>query len=149
MKIAIASDHRGYKMKEEIKKYLTEKEIEHVDFGTGSEERMDYPTVAVKATKSVQTKECELGILICGTGFGMCLVANKFKGIRCTPCHDEETAKFAKMHNNANVLALGAEHLTPHDAIRILRVFLASEFAGGRHSERLKMIEEIENENMK
>ena len=149
MKIAIASDHRGYKMKEEIKKYLTEKEIEHVDFGTESEERMDYPTVAVKAAKAVQTKECEFGILICGTGFGMCLVANKFKGIRCTPCYDEETAKFAKMHNNANVLALGAEHLTPHDAIRILRVFLASEFAGGRHSERLKMIEQIENENMK
>lgn len=149
MKIAIASDHRGYKMKEEIKKYLTEKEIEYVDFGTGSEERMDYPTVAVEATKAVQSKECELGILICGTGFGMCLVANKYKGIRCTPCHNEETAKFAKMHNNANVLALGAEHLTPHDAIRILRVFLASEFAGGRHSERLKMIEQIENENMK
>lgn len=149
MKIAIASDHRGYKMKEEIKKYLTEKEIGYVDFGTDSEERMDYPTVAVKATKAVQSKECELGILICGTGFGMCLVANKFKGIRCTPCYDEDTAKFAKMHNDANVLALGAEHLTPHDAIRILRVFLASSFAGGRHSERLKMIEEIENENMK
>ena len=110
---------------------------------------MDYPEVATKATKAVQNKECELGILICGTGFGMCLVANKFKGIRCTPCYDEETAKFAKMHNNANILALGAEHLTAHDAIRILRVFLATPFEGGRHSDRLKMIEEIENENMK
>ncbi len=149
MTIAIASDHRGFKIKEEIKRYLEENDIKYKDFGTYSEERMDYPEVATKATKAVQNKECELGILICGTGFGMCLVANKFKGIRCTPCYDEETAKFAKMHNNANILALGAEHLTAHDAIRILRVFLATPFEGGRHSDRLKMIEEIENENMK
>lgn len=149
MTIAIASDHRGFKIKEEIKRYLDENDIKYKDFGTYSEERMDYPEVATKATKAVQNKECELGILICGTGFGMCLVANKFKGIRCTPCYDEETAKFAKMHNNANILALGAEHLTEHDAIRILRVFLATPFEGGRHSDRLKMIEEIENENMK
>ena len=149
MTIAIASDHRGFKIKEEIKRYLDENDIKYKDFGTYSEERMDYPEVATKATKAVQNKECELGILICGTGFGMCLVANKCKGIRCTPCYDEETAKFAKMHNNANILALGAEHLTAHDAIRILRVFLATPFEGGRHSDRLKMIEEIENENMK
>ncbi len=149
MTIAIASDHRGFKMKEELKKYLDEKEISYKDFGTYSDERMDYPVVAVEATKAVQSKECELGILICGTGFGMCLVANKFKGIRCTPCYDEETAKFAKMHNNANMLALGAEHLDANEAIRILRVFLASSFEGGRHSDRLKMIEEIEKENMK
>lgn len=149
MTIAIASDHRGFKIKEEIKRYLDENEINYKDFGTYSEERMDYPEVATKATKAVQNKECELGVLICGTGFGMCLVANKFKGIRCTPCYDESTAKFAKMHNNANILALGAEHLSAHDAIRILRVFLATSFEGGRHSERLKMIEEIEKENMK
>lgn len=149
MKIAIAADHRGFKMKEEIKRYLEEKDIAYEDFGTNSEERMDYPTVAVKATKAVQNKECEIGILICGTGFGMCLAANKFKGIRCTPCYDEDTAKYAKMHNNANILALGAEHLDVNSAIRILRVFLASSFEGGRHSDRLKMIEEIENENMK
>ena len=149
MTIAIASDHRGFKIKEEIKRYLDENEISYKDFGTYSEERMDYPEVATKATKAVQNKECELGVLICGTGFGMCITANKFKGIRCTPCYDESTAKFAKMHNNANILALGAEHLSAHDAIRILRVFLATSFEGGRHSERLKMIEEIEKENMK
>lgn len=149
MTIAIASDHRGFKIKEEIKRYLDENEIKYKDFGTNSEERMDYPEVAIKATKSVQNKECELGILICGTGFGMCLVANKFKGIRCTSCYNEETAKFARMHNNANILALGAEHLNSSDAIRILRVFLATPFEGGRHSDRLKMIEEIENENMR
>lgn len=149
MTIAIASDHRGFKMKEELKKYLDEKEINYKDFGTYSDERMDYPVVAVKATKAVQNKECDFGVLICGTGFGMCLVANKFKGIRCTPCYNEETAKFARMHNNANMLALGAEHLEENEAIRILRVFLASSFEGGRHTDRLKMIEEIEKENMK
>lgn len=149
MTIAIASDHRGFKMKEEIKKYLDEKEISYNDFGTYTEERMDYPKVAVKVAKAVQNKECDLGVLICGTGFGMSIVANKFKGIRCTPCYDEETAKFAKMHNDANILALGAEHLDSNEAIRILRVFLASSFEGGRHSDRLKMIEDIEKENMK
>ncbi|MBQ9297652.1 MAG: ribose 5-phosphate isomerase B [Clostridia bacterium] len=149
MKIAIASDHRGFKVKNEINRYLEEQNIEYEDFGTYTEERMDYPEVAVKVAEAVQKKECDLGILICGTGFGMSLVANKYKGIRCTPCYSEEAAKFARAHNDANILALGAEHLTPHDAIRILRVFLATEFEGGRHSERLKMIEEVENKNMK
>lgn len=149
MKIAIASDHRGFKIKEEIKRYLEENNIEYKDFGTNSEERMDYPEVAIKVAKEVQAHEDELGILICGTGFGMSIVANKFRGIRSTPCYNEETAKFARMHNNANILALGAENLKLNDAIKILRVFLATEFAGGRHSDRLKMIEEIENENMK
>lgn len=149
MKIAIASDHRGFKIKEEIKKYLEENDIDYKDFGTDSEERMDYPEVAEKVAKSVQAKECEIGVLICGTGFGMCIVANKFKQIRCTNCFSEESAKFARMHNDANVLALGAEHLNSHQAICILRVFLATEFEGGRHKQRLKMIEEIENKNMK
>ncbi len=149
MKIAIGSDHRGFKIKEKIKQYLEEQGIEYKDFGTHSEERMDYPIVAVEVTKSVQDKEFEKGILICGTGFGMSIVANKFKGIRCTPCYNEEAARYARMHNDANILALGAEHLTESDVIKILRVFLATEFAGGRHSERLKMIEKIENDNMK
>lgn len=149
MKIAVASDHRGFKVKNEINRYLEEQNIQYEDFGTYTEERMDYPEVAVKVAEAVQRKECDLGILICGTGFGMSLVANKYRGIRCTPCYSEEAAKFARAHNDANILALGAEHLTAHDAIRILRVFLATEFEGGRHSERLKMIEEVENKNMK
>ena len=149
MTIAIASDHRGFKIKEEIKRYLEENDIKYKDFGTYSEERMDYPEVATKATKAVQNKECELGILICGTGFGMCLVANKFKGIRCTPCYDETTAKFSRMHNDSNVLALGADYVSVNEAICILRMWIATEFEGGRHAERIKIIEEIENENMK
>ena len=147
--IAIGSDHGGYKLKEEIKKYLDEKEIKYVDCGCISEERVDYPDIAKAVAEKVQNKECEEGIVICRSGIGMSIVANKFKGIRCTPCYNEEAAKFARMHNDANILALGAEHLNSHEAICILRIFLATKFEGGRHSERLKMIEEIENENMK
>lgn len=148
-KIAIASDHRGFKIKEELKRYLEENGIEYKDYGAYTEERMDYPIVAKQVAKSVEENDDEIGVLICGTGFGMSIVANKFKGIRCTPCYNEEAAKFARMHNDANILALGAEHLNSHEAICILRIFLATKFEGGRHSERLKMIEEIENENMK
>ena len=147
--IAIGADHGGYKLKEEIKKYLAEKGIEYKDFGTNSEESIDYPIIAKAVAKSVQSKESNFGILICRTGYGMAIVANKFKGIRCVPCYNEETTKFAKMHNNMNVLALGADRLTNNEAICILRMALATEFEGGRHSERLKLIEEIEKENMK
>lgn len=149
MKIAIGADHGGYKLKEEIKKYLEEKEIEYKDFGTDSELRADYPMIAKEVSKSVQSKECEFGILICRTGYGMAMVANKFKGIRCAPCYNEETAKFARMHNNMNVMALGADHISTNEAICVLRMALATEFEGGRHQERLDMIEEIEKENMK
>ena len=149
MKIAIGADHGGYKLKEEIKRYLDEKKIEYKDFGTDSELRTDYPLIAKEVSESVQNKEYDFGILICRTGYGMAMVANKFKGIRCAPCYDEETAKFARMHNNMNILALGADHITTNEAICILRIALATEFEGGRHQERLDMIEEIEKENMK
>ena len=147
--IAIGCDHGGYKLKEELKKYMDEKEIEYKDFGTMSEESIDYPNIAKKVAMAVQSKECEKGILICRSGIGMSICANKFKGIRCTPCYEEETAKYARMHNDSNVLALGADYITTNEAICIFRVWLATEFEGGRHEERLKLIEEIENENMK
>ena len=147
--IAIGSDHGGYKLKEEIKKYLDEKGIEFRDFGTVSEERVDYPEIAKEVSKSVQKKEAEFGILICKTGLGMSIVANKFKGIRCAVCHNENTAKYARLHNNANILALSGQDLTVNDAICILRMWLATEFEGGRHQERIQMIDEIETENMK
>ena len=147
--IAIGSDHGGYKLKEEIKKYLDEKEIKYKDFGTMSEESIDYPNIAKSVSKAVQSKECDKGILICRSGIGMAICANKFKGIRCTPCYTEETAKYSRLHNNSNILALGADYVTISEAIRILRMWLATEFEGGRHEERLKIIEEIENENMK
>ena len=147
--IAIGSDHGGYKLKEEIKKYLEEKNIKYKDYGVMDEEREDYPVIAKKVAKSIQNKECDSGILICRSGLGMSIVANKFKGIRCTPCHNEYTAKYSRLHNNSNVLAIGADDVTVNEAICILRMWLETEFEGGRHQERLEIIKDIENENMK
>ena len=147
--IAIGADHGGYKLKEEIKKYLEESEIEYKDYGTNSEERTDYPIYAKKVSEAIQNKECECGILVCRSGYGMTVVANKFKGIRCAKCNDEEEAKYSRMHNDANILALGADYIETSEAIRIVRMWIATEFEGGRHEERLRIIEEIENENMK
>lgn len=147
--IAFGSDHGGYQLKEEIKKYLEEKDIPYKDMGCMNEERVDYPNIAKEVAIQVQSKQCEKGILICRSGIGMSIVANKFKGIRCTPCHNEYTAKFAKLHNNGNVLSIGADDVTVNEAICMIRIWLATEFEGGRHEERIKIIEEIENENMK
>ncbi|MDY3827654.1 MAG: ribose 5-phosphate isomerase B [Clostridium sp.] len=147
--IAIGCDHGGYKLKKEIEKYLDEKNIDYKDFGSHSEERVDYPDIAKEVAVSIQKRECDTGILICRSGIGMSIVANKFKGIRCTPCYNETTAKYARMHNNGNILSLGADNITVNDAICILRTWIATEYEGGRHDVRLKMIEEIENENMK
>ena len=149
MKIAIGADHGGYKLKEEIKKYLDELEIKFVDLGTNSEERVDYPIIAKQVCESVQSKDAVFGIVICRTGYGMSIVANKYKGIRCAACYNQESAKFAKLHNNINVVALGAEYVSNNEAICILRMIFATQFEGGRHNDRLNMIKEIEKENMK
>ena len=143
--IAIGSDHGGYRLKEEIKKYLEEKQIQYKDMGCMSEERVDYPNIA----KEVQSKKSEKGILICRSGMGMAICANKFRGIRCTPCHNEYTAKYARLHNDSNILAIGADDVTTNEAICILRMWLATEYEGGRHEERIKLIKQIEDENMK
>lgn len=149
MKIAIGADHRGFELKEEIKKYLKNRQIEIIDFGTNSEAKADYPIIAEKVALSVKNKEVDKGILICGTGFGMSIVANKHRGIRCVSCYNEETAKLAKQHNNINILAIGAGQNTIEEAINIVRIWLETEFEGGRHENRVQMIEEIENKNMK
>lgn len=147
--IAIGADHGGYKLKEEIKKYLEEKEIDYKDFGTNSDESVHYPEIAKEVSKAVQSQKYNFGILVCRTGFGMAMVANKYKGVRCAPCYNEETAKLARMHNDMNVLAIGADQVSVNEAICILRMALATEFAGGRHQERINLINEIEKENMK
>ena len=149
MIIAIGCDHGGYRLKEEVKKYLEDKNIEYLDLGCESEQSVDYPDIAAKVAKEVQSKKCDQGILICRSGIGMSIVANKFKGIRCALCHNEYTAKYARLHNDSNVLAMGADDLTTNEAICILRMWFATEFEGGRHEERVKLIEEIEDENMK
>lgn len=147
--IAIGADHGGYRLKEEIKKYLEEKQIPYKDMGCMNEERVDYPNIAKEVAKQVQSQKCEKGILICRSGIGMSMVANKFKGIRCALCHNEYTAKYSKLHNNSNVLAIGADDVTVNEAICIIRMWLATEFEGGRHKERIEIIHKIEQENMK
>ena len=147
--IALGSDHGGYKLKEEIKRYLEELGIEYRDFGTNSEERTDYPLFASQVCESIQRKECDRGILICKTGFGMTVTANKYRGIRCAPCYDVETAKQAKEHININVLALPAGYVGTSMAINIIRTWIASQFLQGRYEERIQMINEIEDKNMK
>ena len=147
--IAIGSDHGGYKLNEEIKKYFDEKGIEYRDFGTDSEERTDYPIYAKKVAQAVQSKECEGGILLCRSGYGMTVVANKFKGIRAASISNEEAAKFAKADDDINVITLGGDYLTINEAICIIRNWLAAEFKGGRYAERLEMINDIESQNMK
>ena len=147
--IAIGADHRGYNLKEEIKKYFEEKQIEYKDFGTDSTEIAHYPQIAGPAAKAVQNGECDLGILICGSGGGMTIVANKYKGIRCEVCDSEEAAREAKSHNNINIVALPADKIDINTAIVVIRTWLGVEFSNGRYLERIKMIEEIEKENMK
>ena len=145
--IAIGCDHGGYKLKEEIKKYL--KEIQYKDYGTYDEERTDYPIYAQKVAEAIQSGECDTGILVCRSGYGMTVVANKFKGIRAASIYDQESAKFAKADDNINVIALAGDYLTVNGAICIIRNWLATEFKQGRYQERINMIEEIEKENMK
>lgn len=147
--IVIGADHGGYKLKEEIKKYLEEKEIKYEDKGTYSEDSVDYPNIAKAVASEVSNKKADIGILICRSGIGMSICANKFKNVRCAVCYEEQTAKFSRMHNNANMLALGADYVTVNEAICILRQFLATEFEGGRHQNRVNLITEIEKENMK
>jgi ribose 5-phosphate isomerase B len=147
--IAIGCDHGGYKLKEEVKRYLEETGLEVEDVGTYSEDSVNYPEYAAKVAEAVQSKRAERGIVICRSGIGVSMVANKFKGVRCAPCYQETTAKFARMHNDANVLALGADYVTENEAICIVRMFLATPFEGGRHQTRVDMISDIENKNMK
>lgn len=147
--IAIGSDHGGFKLKEEIKTFLQEKEIKYLDCGCYSAESVDYPNIAKEVSLKIKEGKCEEGILICRSGIGMSIVANKFKGIRCAKCNNEQEAKFSKMHNNSNVLSIGADYVTDEEAIKIVRTWIATAFEGGRHASRVKLIEEIEKENMK
>ena len=147
--IAIGSDHGGYELKEELKKVLEEKGLEYKDCGAYSTDRVDYPIVAKEVSKSVADKVCEKGILICRSGYGMAMVANKFKGVRSAPCFCARAAQFSRLHNDTNVLSLGADYVTVEEAKEILNTWLETEFEGGRHQERLDLVADIENENMK
>lgn len=147
--IAIGSDHGGFKLKEEIKKYLEEMDIEYKDFGTSSEERTDYPIYAKKVANSIQKKECDKGILLCKSGCGMAIVANKFRGIRAGLVINEDEAKFAKADDDINIITISGNNTSKEEAIKIIRMWLATEFKGGRYQDRIEMINSIEKENMK
>jgi ribose 5-phosphate isomerase B len=145
MRIAIGADHAGYELKELIKHTLDELRTPYRDFGTESDESVDYPDYAAKVGRAVAGGEFDRGILICGTGIGMALAANKVAGIRAAPVMDLETARLAREHNNANVLALGARVTPPERALDIIRVFLRTDFEGGRHERRLNKIAALEH----
>lgn len=147
--IAIGSDHGGFKLKEEIKKYLDENDIKYKDYGTFDEERTDYPIYAEKVAKAIQSKECDEGILICKSGAGMTITANKFKGIRATIGFNKEVTIASKADDDVNVLVLSSEYMNISQAVAIVRVWLATEFKGERYEERLQMIENIEKNEMK
>lgn len=145
MVLAIGSDHAGYEMKEEIKKYLEEKGYEVKDYGTNSTESCDYPEFGEKVGRAVASGECEEGVLVCGTGIGISLAANKVKGIRAAVCSEPVSARLAKQHNNANIIAFGARIVGMEEAKGIVDAFLSAEFLGGRHEKRVNMISDIEN----
>lgn len=144
MKIAIGCDHGGFQLKGEIISYLKEEGYEVQDFGTYSEESCDYPDYAVKVAESVAAKENELGIIICGTGIGVSIVANKVPGIRAALCSDTFSAHATRQHNNANILTMGQRVVGPGLALDIAKTFLTSEFEGGRHERRIEKIKQIE-----
>nr|MDK2850318.1 ribose 5-phosphate isomerase [Candidatus Cloacimonadota bacterium] len=142
MKLAIASDHAGYVLKEAIKKAFDEHQF--VDFGTYSENSMDYPDVGYPAAWAVSKGECEMGILICGSGIGMSITANKVPGIRAALCSMTDIARLSRMHNDANVLVLAGRFTAEAYAKEIVKVWLSTSFEGGRHQNRLKKIHQGE-----
>lgn len=147
MKIAVASDHAGYELKRGILEYFDQQGIEYHDFGSGPGETVDYVDYGTKAIEKVCCGEYDRAILFCGTGLGMAIVANKFKGIIATPCWDEYTAEISRKHNDSNCLSLGGRVLSLEKALSIVRIWLESGFEAGRHERRLKKIREIEDRN--
>lgn len=142
--IAIGSDHAGYALKMKIIQALEEWKIPYRDFGTDSEERTDYPIYAEKVARAVSSDECQKGILICGTGVGISIAANKVAGIRAVVCSEPYSAKLSREHNDTNVLALGSRVVGEELAKMIVRIWLETEFEGGRHRQRIEQIAHLE-----
>ena len=140
MKIAIGCDHAAFTLKEELKAYLLSKQYEVKDFGTHSEERADYPDFAHPVANAVENKEVDFGLLLCGSGNGINMTANKHKGIRSALCWNAEIAQMARLHNDANILTLPARYISSEEAKKCVDVFYTTAFEGGRHSDRIKKI---------
>ena len=148
MKIAIGSDHRGFDAKRRLVPMLRQLGHEVTDVGPDGNSSVDYPDYAYQVAKSVSAGTAERGILICGTGIGMCIAANKVKGVRAAPCHDSITVEMSRRHNDANVLCLSADLLGDELIGRIVRLWLETEFEGGRHGRRVDKIKRIESEQL-
>jgi len=146
MKIAIGSDHAGYEDKERVKKQLDELGYEYEDVGTNSTESTDYPIYAAKVAEKVASGEVQQGLLICGSGNGMQIAANKIHGVRAALAWNEETARLARQHNDANVLSVPARMISPEAVAKVVKSYLEAEFEGGRHARRVDEISELEKE---
>ncbi len=147
MKVAIASDHRGYHLKEKVMSLLKARGHEVIDEGPSSEESVDYPDFAALVATKVSSGEVDRGILICGTGIGMAISANKFPGVRAAACADEVTAELSRRHNNLNVLCLSGDLLSMRVTERVVEVWMKTEFEGGRHERRVEKIRQLEQVN--
>ena len=144
MKIAIGADHAGFSLKENLRQKLAEEGYEVVDFGTGSAEPCDYPDFAQSVGRDVAQGRSDRGILVCSTGIGMAMAANKVDGVRAAPAQNDDEVKFTREHNDANVLTLGAKYIEAPRALELIDIFLKTEFAGGRHSRRVAKIAQLE-----
>ena len=144
MKIAVASDHGGFLYKQKLIEYLHGKGYDVHDFGTNCEDSCDYPDYALPAAEAVASGECDRGILICSTGIGVSIAANKVRGIRCAHCHDTYSARYTRLHNDANMIAFGQKIIGEGLMLDIVDAFLHTEFEGGRHSRRVDKITKIE-----
>ena len=143
LKLAVASDHGGFALKEKVKEHLVQRGFEVDDLGTHSEESVDYPVYGKACGEAVASGKADLGVVVCGTGIGISIAANKVKGIRCGLCTSVEMAHLTKQHNNANILALGGRTTEPELALKIVDEWLDTEFEGGRHQRRVDMLDQM------
>jgi ribose 5-phosphate isomerase B len=139
-KIFISSDHAGFKLKENIKEYLLKKNLTFYDLGPNNEKKVDYPIYAHRLAKKVKTNRENIGILVCGSGMGMNIAANRHKNIRAAQCFNLKSTKLSRLHNDANIITLGSRLLTKKNALKFISVFLNTKFEGGRHSKRIRKI---------
>ena len=139
-KICISSDHAGFKLKESIKDFLINKNISIIDLGPMNEDSVDYPDYAKKVSNRVKSKKSDIGILVCGSGTGMAISANKIKGIRAAVCHNLKSTRLSRQHNDANIIAIGSRLTKKNIALQLVSVFLGTKFEGGRHLRRVKKI---------
>ncbi len=139
-KICIASDHAGYKLKESIKDYLIDKNISIIDLGPMNENSVDYPEYAKKVSNRIKSKKSDAGILVCGSGTGMAISANKIKGIRASVCYNLQSTRLSRQHNDANIISLGSRLTNKKTALKLVSIFFETKFEGGRHLRRIKKI---------